>query len=157
MPPQKGDEGMKTCTQCGEPLEKEAAVCPSCGAPTGGTTASLTPVPAPERELSGEVPHAEGPVLVVRKGPDVGETFYLDRPQLTIGRDPECDIFLNDVTVSRRHATLTVGDDGVTVADTDSLNGTYVNGELVEHAVLRTGDALQIGRFQLFFIAGGGR
>jgi pSer/pThr/pTyr-binding forkhead associated (FHA) protein len=76
---------------------------------------------------------------------------------LTVGRDPDCDIFLNDVTVSRRHARLLVGERGVSVEDTDSLNGTYVNGVLVDRAALRMGDALQIGRFQMFFIGGGGR
>jgi pSer/pThr/pTyr-binding forkhead associated (FHA) protein len=110
-----------------------------------------------DKELTEEITSSEGPLLVVRKGPDVGETFYLDRPELSIGRDPEADIFLNDVTVSRRHAKLTLAGGQVTVEDTDSLNGTYVNGVLVDRAPLSTGDSLQIGRFQMFFITGSGR
>ena len=96
-------------------------------------------------------------MLIVRKGPDVGETFYLDRPELTIGRDPACDIFLNDVTVSRRHSQAAASSGGeVTVEDTDSLNGTYVNGVCVDRAVLCSGDSLQVGRFQMVFLSGGG-
>jgi pSer/pThr/pTyr-binding forkhead associated (FHA) protein len=147
---------MKTCARCGEKLEEHATTCPKCGADVKDKTASFAPVPAGEKELTGEVPSAEGPVLVVRKGPDVGETFYLDRSELTIGRDPDADIFLNDVTVSRRHAKLTVAEGDVTVEDTDSLNGTYVNGVLVDRAVLCSGDSLQIGRFQMVFMSGGG-
>lgn len=147
---------MRTCGKCGESFDDDAKKCPACGADASDATASFTPIPGVEEELAEEIALAEGPLLVVRKGPDVGETFYLDRPELTIGRDPEADIFLNDVTVSRRHATLRVTGDEVTVEDTDSLNGTYVNGVLVDKATLASGDALQVGRFQMIFLAGGG-
>jgi pSer/pThr/pTyr-binding forkhead associated (FHA) protein len=110
-----------------------------------------------EHVLTGELAGAEVPLLIVRKGPDVGETFYLDRPSLTVGRDPDSDIFLNDVTVSRRHAVLEVKGESVRVRDAGSLNGTYVNDALVTEAELRSGDAVQIGRFQMVFLAGGGR
>jgi pSer/pThr/pTyr-binding forkhead associated (FHA) protein len=146
---------MRTCPRCGEVLDEQARTCRACGVDVTDPTASYAPVGAADKELSGEIPISEGPMLVVRKGPDVGETFYLDRPKLTIGRDPEADIFLNDVTVSRRHARLNVNGSEVHVEDADSLNGTYVNGVLVDRAVLRTGDALQIGRFQMFFIGSG--
>lgn len=145
---------METCPRCGEPLENGAGTCPKCGVDVSDPTASFEPVAGAEKEMTGVVAPSEGPLLVVRKGPDVGETFYLDRPELTIGRDPEADIFLNDVTVSRRHARLTVEGGTVSVEDTDSLNGTYVNGVIVDRAQLATGDALQIGRFQMYFIGG---
>lgn len=145
---------MRRCARCGQPLDEHGETCPKCGA-VGDATASLNAVPAAEAELTGEIENVEGPLLVVRKGPDVGETFYLERPQLTIGRDPESDIFLNDVTVSRRHAVLTVSGSEVTVEDADSLNGTYVNGVCVDQATLCSGDSLQIGRFQMVFLAGG--
>ena len=84
-------------------------------------------------------------MLVVRKGPQPGERFFIDRPRLTIGRDPESDIFLNDMTVSRMHAVVELIGATVTVTDAGSLNGTYVNGVLVDSAVLEHGDAVQIG------------
>ncbi len=147
---------MRRCAACGEPLDEQAKACPSCGADVSDPTASFAPAPAAEKELTGEIEQAEGPLLVVRKGPDVGERFYLDRHDLTIGRDPDSDIFLNDVTVSRRHAKLTVDGNEVSVEDTGSLNGTYVNGVCVDNATLASGDSLQIGRFQMVFLGGGG-
>lgn len=147
---------MRRCARCGEPLDEHGETCPKCGSDLTDQTASFGAVPATEQELSGEITNTEGPMLIVRKGPDVGETFYLDRPELSIGRDPACDIFLNDVTVSRRHSKLLVSGGEVTVEDTDSLNGTYVNGVCVDRAVLCTGDSLQVGRFQMVFLSGGG-
>lgn len=95
-------------------------------------------------------------MLVVHKGAEVGERFYIDSDELSIGRDPGSDIFLNDVTVSRSHARLTRSPEGVTAEDAGSLNGTYVNGVLVDKALLRDGDALQIGRFRMIYLSGGG-
>jgi pSer/pThr/pTyr-binding forkhead associated (FHA) protein len=148
---------MRTCARCGETVDDDVDACPKCGADLRDPTAAFPVVPAGEKELTGEMPRTEGPLLVVRKGPDVGETFYLDRSEFTIGRDPDADIFLNDVTVSRHHAKLVVSGDEVTAEDTDSLNGTYVNGVRVDKARLNSGDALQIGRFQMVFLAGGGQ
>ncbi len=99
-------------------------------------------------------PAIEGPVLVVRKGPETGESFYIERAALSVGRDPESDIFLNDMTVSRHHAHIEVVDGDVYVHDDGSLNGTYVNGVCVDRAVLRDGDILQIGTFQMVFSGG---
>jgi pSer/pThr/pTyr-binding forkhead associated (FHA) protein len=90
--------------------------------------------------------------LIVRKGPQPGERFFIDRPKLDIGRDPKSDIFLNDITVSRNHAMVTCVADEVSVSDAGSTNGTYVNGEIVESARLRDGDVVQIGTFQMLFI-----
>jgi pSer/pThr/pTyr-binding forkhead associated (FHA) protein len=147
---------MRRCARCGEPLDESAQACPKCGGEPTDKTASFAPVPAAERELGEVEQPAEGPVLIVRKGPDVGERFYLDRPVLSIGRDPDSDIFLNDVTVSRQHARLLLSEGQVEVVDTGSLNGTYVNGQLVDEATLESGDSLQIGRFQMVFLGGGG-
>ncbi len=145
--------GMAKCPKCSALLENENVPCGSCGWTPAGATASFTPV----GELDTEQVESglEGPVLVVRKGPQLGERFFLDRPTFTIGRDPGSDIFLNDMTVSREHATLCVDADGaVSVTDAGSLNGTYVNGACLDKANLTDGDVLQIGTFQMVFHGG---
>lgn len=147
---------MTKCPGCGAQVDGTHTTCIACGAALSETTQSFAPVVAEESELSPERSTAEGPVLVVRKGPDVGERFYLDRPSLTMGRDPRADIFLNDVTVSREHATLTLAGAEVSVVDAGSLNGTYVNGVCVDKAILRDTDVLQIGTFQMVFLDGEG-
>jgi pSer/pThr/pTyr-binding forkhead associated (FHA) protein len=120
-------------------------------------TAEFAPVTGPLAGRSGEEPvSTDGPVLIVRKGPEVGERFYLDRPRLTVGRDPASGIFLNDITVSRDHAVLMLAGDEVTIEDAGSLNGVYVNGASVTRKVLADGDSVQIGRFQMMFHSGGG-
>ena len=91
-------------------------------------------------------------LLVVKRGPNVGSRFLLDRPVTSAGRHPDSDVFLNDVTVSRRHAEFRRKDDELRVVDVGSLNGTYVNREPVESAVLVSGDEVQIGRFRFAFV-----
>jgi pSer/pThr/pTyr-binding forkhead associated (FHA) protein len=93
-------------------------------------------------------------LLVVRRGPNAGARFLLDHDVTTSGRHPDSDIFLDDVTVSRRHAEFHRGGTGFTVRDVGSLNGTYVNRERVESSSLSNGDEVQIGKFRLVFIAG---
>ena len=93
-------------------------------------------------------------LLVVRRGPNAGARFLLDHDVTTSGRHPDSDIFLDDVTVSRRHAEFHRGPGGFTVRDVGSLNGTYVNRERVESATLGNSDEVQIGKFRLVFIAG---
>ena len=93
-------------------------------------------------------------LLVVRRGPNAGARFLLDHDVTTSGRHPDSDIFLDDVTVSRRHAEFHRGPNGFTVRDVGSLNGTYVNRERVESATLSNSDEVQIGKFRLVFIAG---
>jgi pSer/pThr/pTyr-binding forkhead associated (FHA) protein len=146
---------MAECPGCGAEVGAENTVCPECGAGLSEPTASFEPVGVASPEAAA-APATEGPVLVVRKGPQPGERFFVDRGTLTIGRDPESDIFLNDITVSRAHAVVECTDNVVTVKDAGSLNGTYVNGELVESAVLANGDAVQIGTFQMLFLSGQG-
>ena len=93
-------------------------------------------------------------LLVVLRGPNTGARFLLDSDEVSTGRHPDSDIFLDDVTVSRKHAVFVQENDGYAVRDVGSLNGTYVNRELVDHAALRTGDEVQIGKFRLVFYAG---
>ena len=93
-------------------------------------------------------------LLVLRQGTVAGSSFRLEAPTTTAGRHPDSDIFLDDITVSRRHAVIDRVDGGFTVRDAGSLNGTYVNRERVDQARLRTGDELQIGRFRLSFVLG---
>lgn len=147
---------MEQCPSCGA-RALEGGVCAHCGATAEGATASFEAVAeAPEAGYVPEVGVTEVPVLIVRKGVEVGERFYLEQPRITVGRDPASDIFLNDVTVSRAHAVLHVGADEVRLVDVGSLNGTYVNDEIVTEATLKSGDAVQIGRFQMVFLSGGG-
>ncbi|NTU70841.1 MAG: FHA domain-containing protein [Coriobacteriia bacterium] len=144
---------MSECPACGIDIDPSATECSSCGAVVSGTTASFAPVGSPDQApVAGEAA-AEGPVLVVRKGPQPGERFFIDRPRLSIGRDPESDVFLNDMTVSRLHAVVEMIGTDVRVTDSGSLNGTYVNGVLVDTAELDNGDALQIGTFQMVFFS----
>ncbi len=146
---------MDICPECDAEVPAGAKVCPSCRETLAEPTASFTPVDDAVAAPQVPQPVTEGPLLVVRKGPEVGERFYLDRPSLTVGRDPGADIFLNDITVSRAHAVLEVSQSGVSVRDAGSLNGVYVNGVSVDSAVLHTGDQVQIGRFQMVFMSGG--
>lgn len=92
-------------------------------------------------------------LLVVRRGPNAGSRFLLDAPVTTAGRHPDSDIFLDDVTVSRRHAEFSRDGDSFAMRDVGSLNGSYVNRERVESAVLTSGDEVQIGKFRLTFIS----
>jgi len=93
-------------------------------------------------------------LLVVLRGPNTGARFLLDDAEVSSGRHPDSDIFLDDVTVSRKHALFVQDGDGYAVKDVGSLNGTYVNREIVDHVVLRTGDEVQIGKFRLVYYAG---
>src|SRR6478672_2969438 len=86
-------------------------------------------------------------------GPNTGARFLLDDDEVMSGRHPESDIFLDDVTVSRKHAIFRRTDSGFVVRDVGSLNGTYVNRELVDEVILTTGDEVQIGKFRLVFYA----
>ncbi len=93
-------------------------------------------------------------LLVVKRGPNAGSRFLLDQATTAAGRNPDRDIFLDDVTVSRRHAELRLETNEFQVVDVGSLNGTYVNREPVDSAVLTNGDEVQIGKFRLVFLSG---
>jgi pSer/pThr/pTyr-binding forkhead associated (FHA) protein len=93
-------------------------------------------------------------LLVVKRGPNAGSRFLLDQDTTSAGRHPDSDIFLDDVTVSRRHAEFRREGGEFIVVDVGSLNGTYVNREPVDTAVLASGDEVQIGKFRLVFLIG---
>src|SRR5436190_16546521 len=152
------------CRRCGHDTEQGANSCSSCGASLTGvddeTTVSIELLEDRrdlERELGeqlDELPPGMG-MLVVRRGPNAGSTFVLDRPATALGRHPDSDIFLDDVTVSRRHAVIHNLDPGYEISDAGSLNGTYVDHERVETAPLLDMNEIQIGRFVLTFVIGG--
>jgi hypothetical protein len=148
---------MAECPACGREASNVDKVCSNCGTRLDGITESFPPIDTDLEGTGEHVEMAEGPVLVVCKGPEVGDRFYIDRPKLTLGRDPHSDIFLNDVTVSREHAEISTGGGEVVIKDVESLNGTYVNGVRVDAAQLSTGDVVQIGTFQMVYAAGGDR
>jgi pSer/pThr/pTyr-binding forkhead associated (FHA) protein len=147
------------CQECGFQNPEAANYCARCGAllvkEDGGTEATQTftaeeadDTPADALEDLG----ITGPALVVRSGGGrAGETFHPER-ETTIGRSPDCGIFLDDVTVSRKHAVVTERDGSFFVEDQGSLNGTFVNRKRVESAQLDDGDELQIGKYRLTFL-----
>jgi hypothetical protein len=92
-------------------------------------------------------------LLVVQRGPSAGSRFLLDTDMVSAGRHPDSEIFLDDVTVSRRHAEFRRTADGFTVADVGSLNGTYVNRDRIDEVALQGGDEVQIGKYRLVFFA----
>jgi pSer/pThr/pTyr-binding forkhead associated (FHA) protein len=108
---------------------------------------------APGAEDDVVVPMSELPtdtaVLIVRSGPQAGDRFALGDGTIRLGRHPDSEIMLDDITVSRRHAAIEQTPEGYVVSDAGSLNGTYVNQERIERAVLHHGDELQVGKFRL--------
>jgi len=148
------------CTKCGHRNPEDSHFCANCGNPLQEeTTVSFTPIEV-EDEAGVETgpPHSElepgQALLVVQRGPNAGSKFLIDKDVTTAGRHPESDIFLDDVTVSRRHAEFERRDGKFYIRDVGSLNGTYVNRQRVERAELANGDELQIGKFKLTFYAG---
>lgn len=113
-----------------------------------GAAASDAPVAGADNLPQGQA------LLVVKRGPNAGARFLLDQPVTTAGRHPEADIFLDDVTVSRRHAEFRLNEGTFEVVDVGSLNGTYVNREPRNAQELSAGDEIQIGKFRLVFITG---
>jgi pSer/pThr/pTyr-binding forkhead associated (FHA) protein len=90
-------------------------------------------------------------LLIVQRGANAGSRFLLDTDVVTVGRQEDSDIFLDDISVSRRHATFSRTSEGTVVTDVGSLNGTYVNRDLVDESLLRSGDEVQIGKFRLVY------
>jgi hypothetical protein len=171
------------CTQCGQQNPDDSRFCARCGAPTGrsmpgerpaeaGTDSTSTiSLSALEGALDGgsaaeadsSAEHESGvadtlppgsALLVVKRGPNAGSRFLLDADVTTAGRHPDSDIFLDDVTVSRRHAEFHREGGGFVVRDVGSLNGTYLNRERIETGVLAGGDEVQIGKYRLVFLTG---
>ena len=145
------------CTQCGHRNPKDARFCSNCGHTLQeDSTATFSPVEI-EDETGEEVVLALDELesgqalLVVKRGPGTGSRFLIDKDVVVCGRHPESDVFLDDITVSRKHMELRRKDGTFSVHDAGSLNGTYVNGELVEETQLANGDELQVGKFKLVF------
>ena len=171
---------MPICTQCGHNNADDARFCSNCGAALGvaGGAAATPPSPgetstitiqgvdlAAETAEKGEglsaadqaavdaLPSGSA-LLVVRRGPNSGSRFLLDSDVTTAGRHPASDIFLDDVTVSRRHAVMSETDDGFTIEDLGSLNGTFLNRRRIESAeTLEDGDEIQVGKYRLIFLS----
>jgi pSer/pThr/pTyr-binding forkhead associated (FHA) protein len=94
-------------------------------------------------------------MLLVQRGPDAGARFLLDTDVVTVGRHPDSDIFLDDISVSRRHATFTRTANGYVISDLGSLNGSYINRDRIDtDVVLSGGDEVQIGKYRLIFFSG---
>jgi pSer/pThr/pTyr-binding forkhead associated (FHA) protein len=162
---------MPFCTQCGHANPDDSRFCGNCGAPLRqagsdatstlsihgieadtdhGDTITAGGISAADQAAVDALPPGSA-LLVVRRGPNSGSRFLLDEDVTTAGRHPESDIFLDDVTVSRRHAEFIRSGDTFSVRDVGSLNGTYVNRQRIDEAVLSGGDEVQIGKYRLVF------
>ncbi len=149
------------CPECGFQNLETANYCAKCGAllvkDSGGgdTTMTFTPEEGEvEAATALEELGSSRPALVVRSGGGrTGETFFPDGESTTIGRSPDCGIFLDDVTVSRRHAVVSLKDGRYMIEDLGSLNGTFLNRRRIETGELSDGDELQVGKYRLTFLA----
>ena len=146
------------CPECGFQNPEAANYCSKCGAPlhnpeSGEQTQAFSPAEGEEMLAALDDLGVQGPALVVRSGGGrAGETFSPKGELTTIGRSPDCGVFLDDVTVSRRHAVLSERDGHWFIDDQGSLNGTFVNRRRVESAELSDGDELQVGKYRLTFL-----
>lgn len=154
------------CNQCGHRNPPTSTFCSSCGSPLDSLddrTVTITVVdplqdaPGSDDDLVipvGDLPIEIG-VLIVRAGAQAGDRFTLTDAVTGLGRHPDSEISLDDITVSRRHAEIQRTPEGYVVTDAGSLNGTYVNQERIDKMALRHGDELQIGKFRLVFFERG--
>jgi pSer/pThr/pTyr-binding forkhead associated (FHA) protein len=162
---------MPFCTHCGRDNPGDARFCSQCGKPlvtgepVGEATATITLAPrdksdTSDRQLSPvdaaavDALPAGHALLVVQRGPGAGSRFLLDTDLVQAGRHPDSEIFLDDVTVSRRHAAFNREGSTYTVSDAGSLNGTYVNRDRIDRVQLKDGDEVQIGKYRLVYFAG---
>jgi len=160
---------MPFCTQCGHD-NADGRFCSNCGAPlrasypSGDTTSTIALGGETEVDWQEELEAADqaaidalppgSALLIVQRGPNMGSRFLLDAAVTTAGRHPDSDIFLDDVTVSRRHAEFRrTPDAAFLVRDVGSLNGTYVNRERIDQVLLGNADEVQIGKYRLVFFA----
>ena len=154
------------CHNCGHRNPMGVNFCSSCGAvlvaASSDTTVSVVPVEDAGEIIDDalstgvlELPRGVG-MLVVKRGPNAGTSYLLETETTRAGRHPESDIFLDDITVSRRHAEFVTVDQVTTVRDVGSLNGTYVNRERIDECQLVSGDEVQIGKFKLLYLVATG-
>ena len=149
---------LRQCAECGSPVGSDSRFCSACGTPLSSESGidaaqamgETAPIPALDADVLSDVAPGDG-VLLIQKGPDQGEKFPLDQETVSVGRGKASDIFLDDVTVSRKHAIFTRTNSGWVLADNDSLNGTYVNRERVAKHSLRISDEVQIGKYRFNF------
>jgi pSer/pThr/pTyr-binding forkhead associated (FHA) protein len=149
-----------TCPKCQAEVPDDANFCPNCGAEME-TDPTVVYLPLEDRREhpmtpaeAGHVEGIKGYALVVEQGPRAGMTFVLNPGVTEVGRHPESDIFLDDVTVSRYHCRFIVDDGTLSVEDSGSTNGTYVNDSRVESAELAAGDEVLVGRFHFLIVHG---
>lgn len=139
------------CPICNSAISDGASACPVCGFHVLESTQSFKPVPLDGIEVAPKKEAAQQFELRVVRGPQTGIDIPLHAGTLSMGRDPRCDVFLNDMTVSRAHATLEVGAGGCVLRDTNSYNGVWVNNRPVDTCLLKSGDTIQIGAFCLLY------
>jgi pSer/pThr/pTyr-binding forkhead associated (FHA) protein len=171
---------MPFCTACGKQNPDDARFCSQCGTRLVGADTNAPPQPEASGETTATIAIGMGgdkvdtadrqlnPVdaaavdalpaghalLVVQRGPGSGSRFLLDADVVKAGRHPDSEIFLDDVTVSRRHAEFHRSGEAFTVSDVGSLNGTYVNRDRIDRVQLKDGDEVQIGKYRLVFFSG---
>ena len=148
------------CPSCGFQNPATSNYCSKCGSlilvdePSDPTLTFLLGELEREAAPASPAAHAGGPALVVRSGGGrTGESFALDRERTSIGRSPDCDVFLDDVTVSRRHAVVIADGGGTRIEDMGSLNGSYVNRQRIDSSRLDDGDEIQIGKYRLIYLS----
>ncbi len=164
---------MPFCTACGRQNPDDARFCAQCGTRLANVASSdsgerdetisfRAPAGAEQQEERALNPDdaaavdalpAGSALLVVQRGPSAGSRFLLDTEVVSAGRHPDSEIFLDDVTVSRKHAEFRRTEEGYAVSDVGSLNGTYVNRDRIDEVVLSGGDEVQIGKFRLVYFA----
>lgn len=148
---------MNTCPECGSPVNENMKFCAECGARLthGQSTVSYAPSFAEEEESLAATDDANGAALIEldqvegtagRRMHDIGKDV------VTVGRSPQSNLFLDDVTVSRHHAEILRGEGGYRISDSGSLNGTYVNRVRVDSVDLRNGDEIQVGKYRFKFV-----
>ncbi len=142
---------MSICGQCDHENPVGARFCSSCGTSLGQSVNERTQGFDPIADASAKPPSANG-YLISTSGHRSGARFGLHGEVVTAGRHPESDIFLDDITVSRRHVEIRRTSAGHTIRDVGSLNGTYLNGNRIDEAPISQGDEVQIGKFKLVYL-----
>lgn len=140
-----------TCPVCLAPVNEGDEVCALCGFKLLGATQHFEPIQVGEEAQAGKAHPNCACVLHVVRGPQAGVTYELTEDEITVGRSPQCSIFLNDMTVSRMHAVLRREGGCYVISDENSFNGVWVNNQDVKVKALKSGDVIQIGTFCLLY------